>query len=126
MLFYVSVAFIYYRQLLDPTSSGRMAPSSAFRTAPAPAPEDAYPEHYAPPYLSYEAPQLGKYDAPQDGKFDAPQDGYAPPAGPPPVYGGARDAGYLDGKDDDKDDPFADFEAPGHQGKVGESREALV
>ena len=111
---FVSIAFAYYRQCLDPTS-----PANASRAPPAQQrmPNDQFPEHYNPPYMAY----------------DAPQQSYAPPPGPPPqlnkppMYtdGSAR---YDDGKDDATlhgDDPFADFDGPSH-GKLGESKDTLV
>ena len=121
MFFFVSIAFTYYKQMLDPSFGRKPVPST---TAPSGGADDnypAFPEHYNPPYLSY----------------DAAPGQYAPPPGPPPAFSQSKDdmdMGYSKGLSDGKgDDPFADFESvgahgqPGHQvGKVGESREALV
>lgn len=102
-----SIAFAYYRQLLDPTSAANQAraPSAQARAA------GVYPTHYNPPYAS-------------GGR------GYAPPPGPPPpaaassVYVpeydpaklpdyGEDDATVVDGLggfDKKGADPFADFD----------------
>jgi len=119
-LLFASVAFSYYRQMLDPTS-----PANASRAPSAQARAAMYPEHYSPPYAG-------------DGGFGAYGRGgagavgqYAPPPGPPPA---ASSTAYVpeydpvklpeyDSKDgyaagahgDDKDgDPFADFTREGH------------
>ncbi|KAJ3490613.1 hypothetical protein NLI96_g1300 [Meripilus lineatus] len=134
--FFVTMAFSYYRQLLDPTVSRSKAPSSQHQAR-----TETFPTHYNPPYLSY----------------DAPPGGFAPPPGPPPQaqrsaappygYGvGDEDTKSLppydhdhdgmifgkdtkDDKDRDHDDPFEDFEnsnRTGHGRPGGESRDALV
>lgn len=111
--FFCTIAFAYYKQLLNPTfgRSQARAPSQQFDNANA-----TFPAHYNPPYLAYNAP---------------PQGGFAPPPGPPPAggydaskpptYEGPGIPGYGENKDN-KDDPFADFETV----KKGDSRDALV
>jgi len=105
--FFTSIAFAYYRQVLDPTS-----PANVSRRAPVEATGDTYPPHYNPPYLAYDAAP-GPY-APPPGEPPAPYD----PVGKPPGYD-EYDAGYGaglkgDDKDDGKgDDPFEDFEHSG-------------
>ncbi|EKM56654.1 uncharacterized protein PHACADRAFT_253899 [Phanerochaete carnosa HHB-10118-sp] len=114
---FIAIAFAYYRQCLDPTSPANAArtPASQNRVQ-----EPQFPDHYNPPYMAY----------------DAPQQTYAPPPGPPPQFGktdmyegGA--AGFDRQRDADEDtlkgdDPFADFDGPGHGKLGGESKDALV
>lgn len=113
-LLFASVAFSYYRQMLDPTS-----PANASRAPSAQARAGLYPEHYNPPYAG-------------DGGFGAGAVGqYAPPPGPPPAASSTAyvpeydpvklpeyesKGGYTAGAHgDDKDgDPFADFTREGH------------
>ncbi|KAI5121937.1 hypothetical protein M0805_000266 [Coniferiporia weirii] len=112
-----SIAFAYYRQLLDPTS--------VVNTARAPVAQHA-PDHYTPPYAG------GAF------AYAGGAGGYAPPPGPPPaqsqVYVPQYDAaklpeyergGYLDTSDDKKMedlkggvDPFADFESQRGSGEI--------
>ncbi|KIP03287.1 hypothetical protein PHLGIDRAFT_20272 [Phlebiopsis gigantea 11061_1 CR5-6] len=108
--FFISIAFAYYHQVIDPSSpaNATRAPSAEFRN------EQAFPEHYNPPYMAY----------------DAPRQQYAPPPGPPPAFG--KPPGYAgESREFDDaatlkgDDPFADFDGPSH-GKLGESKDALV
>lgn len=116
-LLFASVAFSYYRQMLDPASV-----VNSSRTIP--------PQNYQPPYVgSYaygNAPYGSGNLAGSNVNFGGAS-GYAPPAGPPPGFEAtAYDStklpdyergGYLgadgDKKDDDLkggEDPFADFE----------------
>jgi len=107
-----TLAWAYYRQVLDPTSviNNLRAPSNQFNN---------YPTHYNPPYNGPGAamPNLG-YNAP----YGNPNPMYAPPPGPPPPAGASRDIGgdvnkppgYTGGQPgyghDDKENPFADFD----------------
>ena len=108
---FISIAFAYYHQVLDPAS-----PANASRTARAPSAEfrnEQFPGHYNPPYMAYDAPQ---------------QQQFAPPPGPPPEFG--KPPMYTNHDDDDAatlkgDDPFSDFDGPGHK-KLGDSKENLV
>ncbi|KZP21290.1 hypothetical protein FIBSPDRAFT_919601 [Athelia psychrophila] len=111
------LAFTYYRQCLDPTSTANAfrAPSNQMRAEGA-----AYPGHYNRPYNNGGALSNLSYDAP-----------FAPPPGPPPQFAPMHseddlgkppmyhEGGYGGGMGMDKDgmdkggkadDPFADFE----------------
>ncbi|KAJ7704475.1 hypothetical protein B0H17DRAFT_1039757 [Mycena rosella] len=102
------LAWGYYRQLLDPTSVlNRGAPSHRM---------ELYPSHYNPPYNA-SVPNLG-YNAPNLG-YGAPTQAYAPPPGAPPaprVASETKPPGYAGGDgavgygQDDKENPFADFD----------------
>ncbi|TDL27908.1 hypothetical protein BD410DRAFT_761125 [Rickenella mellea] len=108
--FFASIAFAYYRQVLDPASpaNASRAPSNQVRRE-----LGIQPTHYAPPYGGYSGslPELS-YGAPA----------FAPPPGPPPAefdestkppgYSNGKSGGYEFGgtPEDDKKDPFADFE----------------
>ncbi|EPQ50772.1 hypothetical protein GLOTRDRAFT_141288 [Gloeophyllum trabeum ATCC 11539] len=109
---FCSVAFAFYRQLIDPTSPANTsrAPSNQYRAAGA-----GYPQHYNPPYNG-SMPDLA---------YNAPYGQYAPPPGPPPnapPYDTHGPPGYgvgmgdskveLGPEKDVKDDPFADFDGP--------------
>ncbi|PSS34217.1 hypothetical protein PHLCEN_2v1727 [Hermanssonia centrifuga] len=115
--FFVSIAYTYYRQVLDPTSvaNAARAPSAQHRIVANQYDTPAYPQHYNPPYLPYNPP------AP----IYAPPPGPPPSVGKPPAYEGGEADGYLDGKDK-AEDPFADFDGPSHGKLGGESRETLV
>jgi len=95
---FAMLAWGYYRQVLDPTSvvNAIRAPSHQF---------NVYPAHYNPPYNA-SVPNLG-YGYPAGAP---PPQQYAPPPGAPPASRdmGAPKAGY--GADDDKENPFADFD----------------
>ncbi|KAH8112803.1 hypothetical protein DFH11DRAFT_1604030 [Phellopilus nigrolimitatus] len=114
-LLFASIAFAYYRQMLDPTSV-----VNATR-----APVGQAPKHYNPPYVGG---GFGFGGAPYGQGMGA--GGYAPPPGPPPAQSQAyvpqydpaklpeyESGGYLEARDDKKGDdlkggadPFADFE----------------
>ncbi|KAL0573538.1 hypothetical protein V5O48_008424 [Marasmius crinis-equi] len=107
-----SIAFSYYRQVLDPTS-----PANVSRV---PAPQQ-WASHYNPPYSSnngFNQPYYGQQSyGPPPGP--PPQQQFAPPPGPPPNVGGAKSPEYLGadghaggmyGQDKKPDNPFADFE----------------
>ncbi|KAL0061302.1 hypothetical protein AAF712_011879 [Marasmius tenuissimus] len=122
---WTSIAFSYYRQVLDPTS-----PANVSRV---PAPQQ-WSAHYQPPYNGgngYGQPYYGQpgYGQPGWGQqgYGAPpgpppQQHFAPPAGPPPDAGGVKGPDYIgaDGhaggmydQDDKKpENPFADFDQP--------------
>lgn len=120
---FTSMAFAYYRQLLDPTSAANAsrAPSNQARMG-------AYPSHYTPPYNA-SVPNLpygyGNHNSgPYTGQPYQPQ--YGAPAGPPPGHDDpfappyeGKPPGYSgDGKgygQDDKDgkNPFSDFDGQG-------------
>ncbi|KAG9226960.1 hypothetical protein CCMSSC00406_0003367 [Pleurotus cornucopiae] len=108
---FASIAFAYYRQVLDPSSpaNASRAPSSQVRAA-------GYPTYYNPPYNASAVPNLGYSQPPQQ---------YPPPPGPPPQHRdetfvppydgkppgyGAGDSGDFIGGKDDKENPFADFD----------------
>jgi len=101
------LAWGYYRQVLDPTSvlNFSRAPSHQIRLA-------AFPSYNQQPYNA-SVPNLG-YGAPYGGP---PQQQYAPPPGVPPMAGG-KPAGYgasdVEARagygQDDKENPFADFD----------------
>ncbi|KAJ7052790.1 hypothetical protein C8F01DRAFT_1169973 [Mycena amicta] len=93
------LAWGYYRQVLDPTSvvNSIRAPSNRFNGG-------GYPlQPYNAPYNA-SIPNLG-YAAP----YGNPNPVYAPPPGAPPPRDGA--VGYGQ---DDKENPFADFDQPAH------------
>jgi hypothetical protein len=113
---FASLAFGYYRQVLDPSS-----PVNFSRTPQAAS--FGAPSHYNPAYNA-SVPNLGYgYNMPYAGgpPPGSYQGGFAPPAGPPPQQrddvtkppgyaGGDGTAGAGYGKDED---PFADFEDTG-------------
>ena len=78
-LLFASVAFSYYRQMLDPTS-----PANASRAPSAQARAAMYPDHYNPPY----AGEYGVYGRGGAGAVGQ----YAPPPGPPPA---AQSTAYV-------------------------------
>ncbi|OAX37905.1 hypothetical protein K503DRAFT_742079 [Rhizopogon vinicolor AM-OR11-026] len=97
-LLFTSVAFAYYRQIIDPSS-----PANALRAPSNQVRMDMFPPNYNPPY---------------DPGY---QPSYAPPTGPPPTdskppeysYAGGDYLGREFDKDDKKeDDPFSDYEGP--------------
>jgi len=103
------VSFAYYRQSLDPASPANASRSPSTHTG-------AYPTHYNPPY-------------------NTPAPTYAPPPGPPPGQDNdIKPPGYGSGpdydaqgrfkreKEDEGDDPFADFETPQNQGTRRDER----
>ncbi|KLO09989.1 hypothetical protein SCHPADRAFT_800499, partial [Schizopora paradoxa] len=75
-LFFASINYSYYRQMLDPSSpvNASRAPSAQARAAGG---FGAQPSHYTPPYA------FGGADSTANLGYAAPQ--YAPPAGPPPA-----------------------------------------
>jgi len=116
-LLFLSIAFAYYRQVLDPSS-----PANASRIANQGRMGGAFPSHYNPPYNA-SVPNLGYgYNAP----YANGPSGYAPPPGPPPAQRDApfappydsdsKPPGYIGGDkygaDSKEDDPFADFDGP--------------
>lgn len=114
---WTSIAFSYYRQVLDPTS-----PANVSRV---PAPQN-WASHYSPPYSGPyggqpyygQAPHGQQPYGPPQGP--PPQQQYAPPPGPPPpgYVGGDGVAGGAYGqKLEEKDNPFADFDEPAHPGQ---------
>ncbi|TFK52847.1 hypothetical protein OE88DRAFT_1306202 [Heliocybe sulcata] len=120
---FCSIAFAYYRQLMDPTSAANTsrAPSNQFRGG-------NYPQHYNPPYNA-SVPDL---------PYNQPYGQYAPPPGPPPnapPYDHNAPPGYgvgdskveLGPEKDVKDDPFGDFDGPSlgerRTGSPGEERD---
>lgn len=88
-----------------------------------------FPTHYNPPYNGGGAGNPGWESVPELA-YDS--GAYAPPSGPPPEHGSAyappyegkppgygvgvdaEQGAYDAGKDDKKDDPFADFEGQEH------------
>jgi len=109
---FASVAFGFYRQLLDPSGvhNSMRVPASAVRA-------DAYPSAYAPPYNpQYPAPYpaYGAY-TPSHAPYSA-YPAYGPPPGAPPPD--TKPPGYLnDGwgaqpKDDKNDNPFEPADGP--------------
>lgn len=101
-LMFTSVAFGYYRQLIDPSS-----PANAFRAPSNQVRMDIFPSSYNPPYDPGYQPSY------------APA--YAPPAGSPPSdskppeysYAGGDYLGHgIDKHDKKENDPFADYEGP--------------
>ncbi|KAK7052978.1 hypothetical protein VNI00_004299 [Paramarasmius palmivorus] len=116
---FTTVAFAYYRQVLDPTS-----PANVTRV---PARTEVWATHYNPPYSGpYNGPYNGQPypygQGPYNGQPQYGQGPYAPPSGPPPVnreedsnkppgyIGGDGAAGAAYGRD--KENPFADFDEP--------------
>lgn len=107
---FCSIAFAYYRQLLDPTSAANAfrSPSNQARA------EGAFPAHYNQAYGA-SVPNLGYgYNMPYAG--GPPPSQFAPPPGPPPAPA-YENKGYgvgLDGQDKSRDNknenPFADFD----------------
>jgi hypothetical protein len=104
-LFFCTLAFAYYRQLMDPTS-----PANVFRTpGNQPRMDSSYPNHYNPAYgagpYGYNLPYAG--GPAHSGQF-------APPAGVPPESLSYQPKGYGVGTGDQapkKDEnPFADFD----------------
>jgi len=102
-LLFVSIAFAYYRQVIDPTS-----PVNATR----PSRPGFAPQNYNPPYEpQYYPPPPGVPPAPYDQGFVPPYD-----ANKPPGYGDAKYEGDADYKRSDdrnstyKEDPFDDFD----------------
>jgi disulfide bond formation protein DsbB len=95
---FATLAWGYYRQLLDPTSvvNSLRAPSNQVHLV-------TYPSHYNPPYNA-SVPNLG-YGAPQPQMY-APPPGMPPPPQSKPL---AFDAEVGYGADD-KENPFADFD----------------
>ncbi|KAJ2916228.1 hypothetical protein MD484_g4191, partial [Candolleomyces efflorescens] len=112
---FASVAFGFYRQLLDPSSV-----ANAWR---APVRTDAFPSHYAPPYSAgqpYPPPHHAPYTPAGAPPYGGYQNQWAPPAGPPPDENkppGYEGWGYGAGATDNKD-PFAG--GVNHQGTSGE------
>ncbi|KAG7096015.1 hypothetical protein E1B28_006698 [Marasmius oreades] len=111
---WTSIAFSYYRQVLDPTS-----PANVSRV---PAPQD-WASHYNPPYSGPYGgrPYYGQqpYGPPQYVPPPGPpQQQYGPPPGPPPPPGYAGGDGVAGGaykkQLEEKDNPFADFDQPAH------------
>jgi hypothetical protein len=101
-LLFTSVAFGYYRQVIDPSS-----PANALRAPSNQVRMDIFPSNYNPPY--------------DPGYQPAYAPAYAPPAGSPPSdskppeysYAGGDYLGHGIDKDDKKEnDPFADYEGP--------------
>ncbi|CAL1709740.1 unnamed protein product [Somion occarium] len=115
-VFFVTISYAYYRQLLNPTlgRSKVQAPSQQF--------DSGYPSHYNPPYLNYDAPMAGSY-APPPGP-PPPAGGYAPgyDAMKPPAYSGSGMPDYGESKDD----PFSDFDGQVKKGPHADSRDTLV
>ncbi|RXW15269.1 hypothetical protein EST38_g10584 [Candolleomyces aberdarensis] len=109
---FASVAFGFYRQLLDPSSI-----ANSWR---APVRTEAYASHYAPPYSAgqpYPPPPNGPYTPAGVPPYGGYQNQWGPPAGPPPDQNkppGYEGWGYTGGAPDNKD-PFA-----GGQGTSGE------
>lgn len=125
-LLFASIAFSYYRQMLDPSS---IVNTSRARGG-------AQPQHYNPPYAAGPGPYgFTSAGAGYGAGYAAGAGGYAPPPGPPPAqsqvfvpqYDAAKlpeyeQGGYLahgagDAKGDEDDlglkggrDPFADFD----------------
>jgi len=108
---FTSLAFAYYRQLLDPTSAANAsrAPSNQLRTGD-------FPTHYNPPYnaavpnLSYSY-GAGPY-APPSGPPPGHDDAFVPPYdSKPPGYSGGDMKGF-DADDKDSKNPFSDFDGP--------------
>jgi hypothetical protein len=95
-LLFTSIAFAYFRQMVDPASpvNASRAPSNQVRM-------DDYPTHYNQPY---------------DTTAYVPA--YSPPEGPPPFDGKPPDykrgsyLSYGDSKDAKEDDPFSDYDGP--------------
>ena len=108
---FTSIAFAYYRQLLDPTGPHNFsrAPASAIRT-------EIYPTHYAPPYPGGPAPYptYGQ-PTPSHAPYSA-YPAYGPPPGPPPAETkppGYEGYGWTGNNDDNKTrNPFDDTAAP--------------
>lgn len=120
-LLFSSIAFSYYRQLLDPTSpaNATRAPSNRYQGGTFTLAQGRVPDHYQPPYNAPDLPYNS--GAPVGGAMPgAGSTGiYAPPPGKPPGYSDPEGyaAGINDGKDAygaskvHDDDPFADFDA---------------
>ena len=119
---WTSIAFSYYRQVLDPTSAANVS------RVPAP---QQWAAHYNPPYdggNSYGQPYYGQQGYGQPGwgqqgygapPGPPPQQHFTPPPGPPPdaaanklpdYVGADGNAGAMYNHDKKPDDPFADFE----------------
>jgi hypothetical protein len=113
---FVSIAFAYYKQVIDPTSPvnatrapsnqvrlqpfGRFNGGQSYPPPPGPPPnQDDYDQGFAPPYDGNKLPGYGsdrdaKYEGDPDAKYH-------------------RDGKYSGpDKDDDKVDPFSDFDGP--------------
>lgn len=121
-LFFTSIAFSYYHQLLDPSNTR----TRVVETGP------TAPEHYNRPY-ERDASGL-TYNQPTD---YATTGQYAPPPGAPPYdadatkppgysndemskgFGYGSGSGKEDKEDWKKSDPFADFDARGDLGEEG-------
>lgn len=119
---FASVAYSYYRQLLDPTSVANMErrPNAATHAVP--------PAHYAPPYAGGYGGQYGGGYGGYEGYGQGP---YAPPRGPPPmpVYDGAKlpeyDGNGIGGPEKERDlkDPFGDDERRDARGESSRDRD---
>ena len=103
-LFFATVAYSFYRQILDPTSPENVDRRPNAVNGPPPA-------HYAPPYAGgYGGGHGGGYN---NNGYGFGQGPYAPPQGPPPMppYDGAKLPGYegngVEGPEK-LTDPFAD------------------
>jgi hypothetical protein len=109
---FVSTAFAYLHQTLDPSSIRTRTETTAYPLA--------YQSPYAAPPYDGSTVHLYAYPPPQQGGFAPPAgpppgvQGYAPPAGPPPgrsslpEYGYGAGAGQQPMSKDEKEDPFAD------------------
>jgi len=106
---FTSVAFSYYRQVLDPSSVANARPTVRV---------DGYPSHYNPPYGSNAG--YG-YNIPYPGGQYQP---YAPPQGPPPpLDDDGKPPGYTGGDAargygfQDQKNSASNFEGPSGQGE---------
>ncbi|EJD01846.1 uncharacterized protein FOMMEDRAFT_20621 [Fomitiporia mediterranea MF3/22] len=95
-LLFASIAFSYYRQMLDPSSIVNVSRNAA-------------PQHYNPPYA---AGAYGYNNGPYGG-FGA--SGYGPPPGPPP----AQSQAYVPQYDPAK---LPDYEQGGYTGTTGDRK----
>ncbi|KAF6745936.1 hypothetical protein DFP72DRAFT_779223, partial [Ephemerocybe angulata] len=82
---FASIAFGFYRQVLDPSSV-----ANAWR-APATARNDTFPSHYAPPYVGG---QQYPNTAPPYAGYSSNNYWVPPPGGPPPVNDASKPPGY--------------------------------
>lgn len=113
-----TIAYSYYRQVLDPTSVVNV------QRVPARPANGGWANSYNPPYGGYNGPNLG-YNAPYGAQpyqpypqYPQPQGGgFAPPPGPPPNMQKPEEHIGADGNAgatyaNSKENPFADFDEP--------------
>jgi len=124
-LFFASINFAYYRQMLDPSSAANAARAPSAQARAAVGGFGAQPQHYTPPYAAG-GYGYGGGDSTANLGYPAPR--YAPPPGPPPAFAsmkgeseddlskppryGEGDARDLRREDVDQKDPFGDFDEP--------------